>query len=83
MEKQLTQKELAQKTNEKPSVIQDYESGKAIPNAQILSKMERVLAVKLRGMYCPLSFLSRMPTLIFGSRFRYWKETGGAKEVVI
>ncbi|KAG6379234.1 hypothetical protein JVT61DRAFT_11682 [Boletus reticuloceps] len=49
MEKQLTQKDLAQKINEKPSVIQDYESGKAIPSLQILSKMERVLAVKLRG----------------------------------
>ncbi|KAG9318166.1 multi protein bridging factor 1-domain-containing protein [Chiua virens] len=50
LEKQLTQKDLAQKTNEKPSVIQDYESGKAIPNPQILSKMERVLGVKLRGV---------------------------------
>ncbi|KAI9446632.1 multi protein bridging factor 1-domain-containing protein [Lactarius indigo] len=27
----------------------DYESGKAIPNPQILSKLERVLGVKLRG----------------------------------
>ncbi|KAG8217224.1 hypothetical protein J3R82DRAFT_5310 [Butyriboletus roseoflavus] len=49
MEKQLTQKDLAQKINEKPSVIQDYESGKAIPSPQILSKMERTLGVKLRG----------------------------------
>jgi putative transcription factor len=49
MEKQLTQKDLAQKTNEKPSVIQDYESGKAIPNAQVLGKFERILGVKLRG----------------------------------
>jgi len=49
MEKQLTQKDLAQKINEKPSVIQDYESGKAIPSPQILSKMERILSVKLRG----------------------------------
>ncbi|KAI9568951.1 multi protein bridging factor 1-domain-containing protein [Boletus coccyginus] len=49
MDKQFTQKELAQKINEKPSVIQDYESGKAIPNPQILSKMERILGVKLRG----------------------------------
>jgi putative transcription factor len=51
MEKQLTQKDLAQKTNEKPSVIQDYESGKAVPNPQILSKFERILGVKLRGKY--------------------------------
>ena len=46
----MTQKDLAQKTNEKPSVIQDYESGKAIPNPQILGKFERILGVKLRGM---------------------------------
>ncbi|OSX64660.1 hypothetical protein POSPLADRAFT_1038757 [Postia placenta MAD-698-R-SB12] len=49
MEKQLSQKDLAQKVNEKPSVIQDYESSKAIPNPQILSKLERTLGVKLRG----------------------------------
>ena len=49
MEKQLSQKDLAQKVNEKPSVIQDYESSKAIPNPQILGKLERVLGVKLRG----------------------------------
>jgi len=48
-DKQFSQKDVAQKVNEKPSVIQDYESGKAIPNPQILSKLERVLGVKLRG----------------------------------
>jgi len=30
-------------------VLQDYEAGKAIPNPQILSKLERTLGVKLRG----------------------------------
>eukprot|EP01115_Flamella_aegyptia_P001757 TRINITY_DN1293_c0_g1_i2.p1 TRINITY_DN1293_c0_g1~~TRINITY_DN1293_c0_g1_i2.p1 ORF type:complete len:133 (+),score=51.64 TRINITY_DN1293_c0_g1_i2:114-512(+) len=45
----LTQKELATKINEKPSVINDYENGKAIPNQQIISKLERALGVKLRG----------------------------------
>jgi len=45
----LSQKDVAQKINEKPSVLQDYESGKAIPNPQILGKLERVLGVKLRG----------------------------------
>ncbi|KAF8078155.1 multi protein bridging factor 1-domain-containing protein [Lyophyllum atratum] len=45
----LSQKDVAQKINEKPSVLQDYESGKAVPNAQILGKLERVLGVKLRG----------------------------------
>jgi putative transcription factor len=29
--------------------MQDYEAGKAIPNPQILAKLERVLHVKLRG----------------------------------
>jgi len=46
---ELSQKDVAQKINEKPSILQDYESGRAIPNAQILSKLERVLGVKLRG----------------------------------
>ncbi|EIM82487.1 MBF1-domain-containing protein [Stereum hirsutum FP-91666 SS1] len=45
----LSQKDVAQKINEKPSILQDYESGKAIPNPQILGKLERVLGVKLRG----------------------------------
>lgn len=47
--KGLTQKELAQKINEKPQVINDYESGRAIPNQQILIKLERALGTKLRG----------------------------------
>jgi len=34
--------------NEKPSVIQDYEAGKAIPNPQILSKLSRALGVPLK-----------------------------------
>lgn len=49
MDLQMSQKDLAQKVNEKPSVIQDYESGKAIPSPQILGKLERTLKVKLRG----------------------------------
>jgi len=48
-EKEMSQKDLAQKVNEKPSVIQDYESSRAIPNPQILGKLERALGVKLRG----------------------------------
>ncbi|KAG2258391.1 hypothetical protein Bca52824_077685 [Brassica carinata] len=42
-EKKLTQSQLAQLINEKPQVIQEYESGKAIPNQQILIKLERAL----------------------------------------
>lgn len=47
--KKLTQAQLAQQINELPKVIQEYESGKAIPNQQILGKLERILGVKLRG----------------------------------
>lgn len=32
----------------KASVIQEYESGKAIPNPALISKMERILGTKLR-----------------------------------
>ena len=46
--KKMTQAQLAQQINEKPNVINDYESGKAIPNPQILSKMSRVLGVQLK-----------------------------------
>ncbi|KII88918.1 hypothetical protein PLICRDRAFT_109245 [Plicaturopsis crispa FD-325 SS-3] len=49
MDLKMAQKDLAAKINEKPSVIQDYESSKATPNPQILGKLERVLKVKLRG----------------------------------
>ena len=48
MDKKLTQAQLAQQINEKPNVIQEYESGKAIPNPQILSKLSRVLGVQLK-----------------------------------
>lgn len=41
--------DLATKINEKQSVINDYESGKAVPNQQVLAKLERALGVKLRG----------------------------------
>ncbi|KAJ3282186.1 Endothelial differentiation- factor 1 [Borealophlyctis nickersoniae] len=48
--KQMTQKDLATKINEKPTVVNEYEAGKAQnPNQQILGKMERALGVKLRG----------------------------------
>ncbi|KAL8147605.1 multiprotein-bridging factor 1b [Apium graveolens] len=49
MDKKLTQAQLSQLINEKPQIIQEYESGKAIPNQQIISKLERALGVKLRG----------------------------------
>nr|AFK41973.1 unknown [Lotus japonicus] len=49
MGKKLTQAQLAQIINEKPQVIQEYESGKAIPNQQIIGKLERALGAKLPG----------------------------------
>lgn len=47
--KKLTQKELATRINEKPQVINDYEGGRAIPNQQVLAKIERIVGMKLRG----------------------------------
>uniref|UniRef100_K3WS97 HTH cro/C1-type domain-containing protein n=1 Tax=Globisporangium ultimum (strain ATCC 200006 / CBS 805.95 / DAOM BR144) TaxID=431595 RepID=K3WS97_GLOUD len=46
-EKKMTQKALATTINEKPQVIAEYESGKAIPNGQIIAKLERALGAKL------------------------------------
>jgi len=45
----MTQKELSHKINEKPTIINEYENSKAIPNQAILAKLERALNVKLRG----------------------------------
>lgn len=47
MAKKMTQKELATAINEKPQVVGEYESGKAIPNPQIIGKIERKLGCKL------------------------------------
>ncbi|KAI6175620.1 Endothelial differentiation-related factor 1 [Aphelenchoides bicaudatus] len=49
MAKEWTQKDLGTKINEKVEVIREYENGKAIPNQQVLAKLERTLGVKLRG----------------------------------
>ncbi|CAB1318513.1 unnamed protein product [Coregonus sp. 'balchen'] len=38
-----------EKINEKPQVIADYECGKAIPNNQVMGKIERAIGLKLRG----------------------------------
>jgi putative transcription factor len=43
----MTQKEVAIKMNIQASVINDYESGKAIPNRQVLIKLGQILGVKL------------------------------------
>ncbi|XP_020582421.1 multiprotein-bridging factor 1c [Phalaenopsis equestris] len=49
LEKKMSQAELAKQINERAQVVQDYESGKAVPKPALLAKMERVLGVKLRG----------------------------------
>ena len=43
--KNLTQKQLAQLINVKPSVKNDYESGKAIPNPSILNKLKKIIDI--------------------------------------
>jgi putative transcription factor len=45
--KGMTQAALAQAINEKPQIVQEYESGKAIPSPAILSKLSRILGVPL------------------------------------
>jgi len=47
MAKGKSQKILANDIKERVQVIQQYESGKAIPNPQIITKLERLLGVKL------------------------------------
>ena len=45
--KKMTQKDLALAIMEKPTLINDYEAGRAIPNGNILSKLDRALNVRL------------------------------------
>lgn len=36
-----------QQISEKPNVVQEYETGQAIPDSKIINKMEKALGVKL------------------------------------
>ncbi|KAJ2918811.1 hypothetical protein MD484_g1614, partial [Candolleomyces efflorescens] len=44
-----TQKDLANKISETVPIIQDYESGKTLPSADVIAKIERILGAKLRS----------------------------------
>ena len=43
----LSQADLAKRINEKQSVINEYESGRAVPNPQVIVKIERALNCRL------------------------------------
>ena len=43
----MTQAQLATAINERPQIIQEYESGKAIPNPQVINKLDKQLGVHL------------------------------------
>ncbi len=45
--KKMTQQQLATAINERAQIIQQYESGQAIPNPQILNKLDRALGIHL------------------------------------
>ena len=45
-----TQTDLAREISEKASVITEYENGKAIPNEQVLIRIEKALGMHLRGV---------------------------------
>ena len=45
--KGLTQKQLATQLNMQPQIINEYESGKAIPNNAVIAKIEKALGAKL------------------------------------
>ena len=47
--KGMKQKDLATKINVLPALIQKYENGQAIPEQQVINKLQRVLGIKLTG----------------------------------
>lgn len=45
--KKMPQKDLAAQISEKPGLVNDYESGRAIPTPHMINKLSRALGVKL------------------------------------
>jgi transcriptional regulator with XRE-family HTH domain len=79
-EKGLTQKDLGTKINEKPQVIAEYESGKAIPNPAILAKLEVSCACE-----CIAALPLTRPTARTGreaARQGHWRTAGRPQEVL-
>ena len=54
MAKKMTQKQLADAINEKQSVVNDYESGKAVPNGAVIQKLNKALGAKLPKAKAPV-----------------------------
>ena len=47
--KKMNRKQLAAKIQENIKVVEEYETGKAIPNIKIINKFQRVLGIKITG----------------------------------
>eukprot|EP01035_Chromulina_nebulosa_P017015 gene17015-22521_t len=45
--KKLTQAQLATAINERPQVIQQYENGQAVPNPNVINKLDKALGIHL------------------------------------
>ena len=47
--KKINRKQLASAIQENVKIVEEYETGKAIPNIKIINKLQRALGVKLTG----------------------------------
>ena len=79
-EKGLTQKDLGTKINEKPQVIAEYESGKAIPNPAILAKLE--VSAERKPWRSMALTRSTARTGREAARQGHWRTAGRTQEVL-